>query len=67
MKPGLDFSSLENMCRQQAAAAKREMEYWLAEAEERATLLREDRPIQLDWCAESNNQQPTRAPTKVKS
>ena len=28
------FASLEIMCRERAALAKKEMEYWLAEAEE---------------------------------
>jgi hypothetical protein len=28
------FRSLENMCRERVAHARREMEYWLAEAEE---------------------------------
>jgi hypothetical protein len=49
------LSALENMCRERAALAKKEMEYWLTEAEE-WKLLRNSRsleeiPIQLDWCA----------------
>ena len=49
------------MCRERAAVAKREMEYWLAEAEEWKKLRESSDPfigsipIQLDWCAELNN------------
>lgn len=44
------------MCRERAALAKKEMEYWLAEAEERQRLrnsadVLEKTPVQLDWCA----------------
>jgi hypothetical protein len=58
MKPRLNYASLETMCRLQAAAAKREMEYWLAEAEEWRKLKGSQQvvdsiPTQLDWCAES--------------
>ncbi len=55
------FRSLENMCRERAAHARREMEYWLAEAEEWRKLKEspdpfiEGIPIQLDWCPESSN------------
>jgi hypothetical protein len=31
---GSDFSALETMCRERAQLAKREFEYWLAEADE---------------------------------
>jgi hypothetical protein len=56
------FAALEIMCRERAAVAKREMEYWLAEAEEWKQLRVstdpsiERSPIQLDWCAELGNQ-----------
>jgi hypothetical protein len=59
MKPKLNLASLETMCRLHAAAAKREMEYWLAEAEQWRKMRESSDhgtiPIQLDWCAESNN------------
>ena len=44
------------MCRERAQLAKKEFEYWLAEAEEWARYkdssdpLKEDIPVQLDWC-----------------
>ena len=59
MKPRLNFAALETMCRLKAAAAKREMEYWLEEAEEWRKLKESHDPFvgsiptQLDWCAES--------------
>jgi hypothetical protein len=52
-----ELSTLENMCRERAAIAKNDMEYWLAEAEEwkrqrnSAQPSLEEMPIQLDWCA----------------
>ena len=52
------FSALETMCRERAQLAKREFEYWLAEANEWARYIEssdpsiEANPIQLDWCAE---------------
>ena len=52
------FSALETMCRGRAQLAKREFEYWLAEANEWARYKEssdpsiEANPIQLDWCAE---------------
>jgi len=52
------FSALETMCRERAQLAKREFEYWLAEANEWARYKEssdpsiEANPIQLDWCAE---------------
>ena len=55
------FAALEVMCRERAAVARREMEYWLAEAEEWKHLRespdpsKEGSPIRLDWCAELNN------------
>jgi hypothetical protein len=55
------FASLEIMCRERAALARKEMEYWLAEAEEWKKLRHspnpfpEGTPIQLDWCSELNN------------
>jgi hypothetical protein len=52
------FAALELMCRERAAVAKKEMEYWLAEAKEWKQLREspdpsiERGPVQLDWCAE---------------
>ncbi len=52
-----ELSTLENMCRERVALAKKEMEYWLAEAEEWQRLRNsadqslEKIPIHLDWCA----------------
>ena len=52
------FLALETMCRERAQLAKREFEYWLAEANEWARYKDssdpsiEANPIQLDWCAE---------------
>jgi hypothetical protein len=49
------------MCRERAALARKEMDYWLAEAEEWRRLKEspdmsiERIPLQLDWCADSNN------------
>jgi hypothetical protein len=49
------------MCRERAALAKKEMEYWLTEADEWKRLKdSSDRsiegiPVQLDWCAETDN------------
>jgi hypothetical protein len=34
MKSKDDFAAFEFMCRERAALAKKEMEYWLAEADE---------------------------------
>ena len=34
MNSNSQFAALELMCRERAAVAKKEMEYWLAEAEE---------------------------------
>jgi hypothetical protein len=56
------FAALEAMCREKAALAKKEMDYWLAEASEwkrlrDATSASELRvPIQLDWCTASGSQ-----------
>ena len=62
MKPKLNFSALEAMCRLKAAAAKREMDYWLAEADEwrkqqefSSEPFKGSIPIQLDWFEQSNN------------
>ena len=50
------FAALEIMSRQKAAVARKEMEYWLAEAEEWRRLkeapdtLAFITPAQLDWC-----------------
>jgi len=55
------FAALEGMCREKAALAKKEMDYWLAEANEwkrlrEATSASEVRmPVQLDWCATSES------------
>jgi hypothetical protein len=55
------FAALEIMCRERAAAAKKEMEYWQEEAEEWRRLressdpFKRGIPIQLDWCAEPSN------------
>jgi hypothetical protein len=52
------FASLETMCRERAALAKKEMDYWLVEAEEWGRLKEapglslETMPVQLDWCTE---------------
>ena len=54
------FAALENMCRQRAALAKKEMEYWLSEAEEWKQLRERSDPsrlpVQLDLCAALNIQ-----------
>jgi hypothetical protein len=56
------FVALEIMCRERAAVAKQEMEYWLAEAQEwKRTSESSDPfiakiPVQLDWCSETDNQ-----------
>jgi hypothetical protein len=60
MRTKNNFAAQEGMCRERAAVAKREMEYWLAEAEEWKKLRESSDsfigiPTQLDWCAESNN------------
>jgi hypothetical protein len=50
------FASLEVMCRERAMLARKEMDYWLAEAEqwrrirESPSLSPETTPVQLDWC-----------------
>jgi hypothetical protein len=55
------FAAQEGMCRERALVAKREMEFWLAEAEEWKKLRESSDPfkdriaIQLDWCADSNS------------
>jgi hypothetical protein len=55
------FAKLEIMCRERAALAKKEMEYWLTEAEEWKQLRKSPAPfvdgvpIQSDLCSESNN------------
>jgi hypothetical protein len=56
------FAALEMMSRAKAAAARKEMEYWLAEAEEwkrlqecTAPSLGVVIPTQLDWCGDVNN------------
>jgi hypothetical protein len=60
MHSGHRFGSLETMCRERAALARKEMEYWLTEAEEWRILREapepsmEGIPLQLDWCTEPN-------------
>jgi hypothetical protein len=55
------FAALEAMCREKAALAQKEMDYWLAEAGEwkrlrEASCASEVRmPVQLDWCATSES------------
>jgi hypothetical protein len=56
------FAALEAMCRERAALARKEMDYWLSEAEE-WNQLRETSdssrlrfPVQLDLCAALNVQ-----------
>ena len=55
------FAALEAMCREKTALAKKEMDYWLAEANEwkrlrEASSASEVRmPVQLDWCAASES------------
>ena len=55
------FAALEIMSREKAAVARKEMEYWLAEADEWRRLTEAQNaciriaPIQLDWCPEPNN------------
>jgi hypothetical protein len=52
------FESLERMCRERAAHARKELEFWLAEAEEwkrlkdSPSLSPDSAPAQLDWSAE---------------
>jgi hypothetical protein len=61
METNDQFARLEIMCCERAALAKKEMEYWLTEAEEWKQLREsaapfvEDVPIQSDCCSESNN------------
>ena len=56
------FGALEAMCREKAALAQKEMDYWLAEASEwkrlrDASSASEVRmPVQLDWFAASDDQ-----------
>jgi hypothetical protein len=53
------FATLEAMCRERAELAKREVDYWLIEAEEWKRLressntFSESIPLQLDWCSEA--------------
>jgi hypothetical protein len=54
------FASLEAMCLEKAALAKKEMEYWQSEASEwkqlreASAVCESGVPVQLDWCAPSN-------------
>jgi hypothetical protein len=49
------FSALETMCRERAQLAKKDLDYWLAEADEwaRCKDSSDPRPVQLEWCLES--------------
>jgi hypothetical protein len=55
------FAALEILSWERAAVARKEMEYWLAEAEEWKQLKEAPDtftgriPTQLDWCPEPNN------------
>jgi hypothetical protein len=55
------FAALEAMCREKAALAKKEMDYWLVEASEwkrprEVSCASELRmPVQLDWRAASDS------------
>jgi hypothetical protein len=48
MKSKATFYALEMMSRERAAVAKKEMEYWLAEAEEWKTLIKSLDPSSID-------------------
>jgi hypothetical protein len=50
------FCDLELMCQERAAAARKDMEYWLAEAEEWMRLRRLSSPQQ------KNSSEPTQSP-----
>ena len=60
MKSRTHFATVEIMCGERAAVAKKEMEYWLTEAEEWRRLKQSPDhlagriPVQLDWCQEPN-------------
>ena len=43
------FAALENMCRERAALAKKEMDYWLSEAEEWNQLRETSDPSRLKF------------------
>jgi hypothetical protein len=55
------FAALEMMSRAKAALARKEMEYWLSEADEWKRLQESPDPLigivptQLDWCSDANN------------
>ena len=57
-----EFAALEAMCRERAALAKKEMDYWLSEADEWKQLretsdpYRLRFPVQLGLCAALNTQ-----------
>ena len=48
------FSALETMCRERAQLAKKDLDYWLAEADEwaRCKDSSDPRPVQLEWYLE---------------
>jgi len=55
------FAALEMMSREKAALARKEMEYWLSEADEWKRLQERPDPFvgivptQFDWCSDANN------------
>jgi hypothetical protein len=55
------FAALEMMSREKAALARKEMEYWLSEADEWKRLQERPDPLigivptQFDWCGGTNN------------
>ena len=53
------FAALEMMSREKAALARKEMEYWLSEADEWRRLREcpapEMIPTQLDWCGDADS------------
>ena len=46
------FASLEAMCRERAALAKKEMDYWLSEAEEWKQLRERSNPVESSGTVE---------------
>lgn len=51
------FSALETMCRERAELAKKDFDYWIAEADEWARYKNsaDPLPVQLEWCLESDS------------
>jgi hypothetical protein len=55
------FYALEVMCRERAAVAKKEMIYWLTEAEEWAQFRKSgDRPLAAAQASHSNSEPPAK-------